>query len=122
MVEVIRLGRCPKNLIVSSWTRLPLFGLASAKNWVLLANYIDTTHLGNAIALKAGRLLDLPFTHHAIPVEVTVNKEYMGLYLFTEHKEVKEGALTLERTVFCWKWTFYLTSPTSLNLNRTTCL
>ncbi|HQI62785.1 MAG TPA: CotH kinase family protein [Myxococcota bacterium] len=71
----------------------PLFGLASAKNWVLLANYIDTTHLGNAIALKAGRLLDLPFTHHAIPVEVTVNKEYMGLYLFTEHKEVKEGRI-----------------------------
>ncbi len=72
-----------------------LFGLTSAKNWVLLANFVDTTHVGNALALKAGRLLDLPFTFHTIPVEVTVNDEYLGLYQFIEHKEVKAGRIDI---------------------------
>ncbi len=72
--------------------RLPvaaeLLGLPAARNWVLLANYLDPTLMGNAIAFEAARLLDMPFTNHMIPVEVVVNGEYWGSYLFTEHKEV----------------------------------
>lgn len=73
-----------------------LLGLPSGKKWILLANYFDTTLMGNAIAMKAGRLLGMPFTHHIIPVEVTLNGEFVGSYMLTEHKEVKKNRIDLD--------------------------
>ncbi len=73
--------------------RLPaaasLMGLPAERNWILLANYLDGTLMGNVIAFATAQLLEMPFTHNMIPVELEVNGEYMGSYLFTEHKEVK---------------------------------
>lgn len=72
-----------------------LLGLAAEKNWVLLQNYIDPSLMGNAIAMKIGQLLEMPFTHHMIPVDVTLNGEYIGNYTFTEHKEVTENRINV---------------------------
>lgn len=65
-----------------------ILGLPAEKDWILLANYIDGTLMGNAIALKAGQLLDMPFTNHAVPVDVTLNGKFLGNYILTEQKEV----------------------------------
>lgn len=65
-----------------------LFGLLESKNWVLLANYLDGTLMLNSIALKTGKLLNLPYTNNAIPVNITLNGKYVGSYLFTEQVEV----------------------------------
>lgn len=70
-----------------------LFELTKAKKWILLANYLDITLMGNAIAMETARLLDLPFTHTIIPVDVTVNGELQGSYMFTEEKEVAKGRI-----------------------------
>ena len=64
-------------------------GLGKAKNYVLLANHLDPTLMLNSVAFKIGRLLELPFTNHAIPVDVVLNGIYKGSYLLTEQIEVK---------------------------------
>jgi hypothetical protein len=66
-----------------------ILGLAAEKDWVLLANYLDGTHLLNAVGMKIGQLLEMPFTNTIIPVEVTINNKYQGLYMLTEQIEVK---------------------------------
>ena len=71
-------------------------GLGKAKNYVLLANHLDPTLMLNSVAFKIGRLLELPFTNHAIPVDVVLNGIYRGSYLLTEQIEVKENRVDLD--------------------------
>lgn len=65
-----------------------LCGLAPAKDWVLLANYLDGIHILNAVAMKTGKLLNIPYTNNIIPVELTLNNQYLGCYMLTEQVEV----------------------------------
>ncbi len=76
-------------------TKASLFGLSAEKDWVLLANYLDGTHTLNAVAMKAGKLLNIPFTNHIIPVELTLNGEYLGCYMFTEQVEVESNRVNV---------------------------
>lgn len=71
-------------------------GLGKAKIYVLLANHLDPTLMLNSVAFKIGRLLELPFTNHAIPVDVVLNGIYKGSYLLTEQIEVKENRVDLD--------------------------
>lgn len=72
-----------------------LFGLKAEKDWVLLANYLDGTHLLNAVGMKIGQLLEMPFTNHIIPVEITVNGQFQGAYVLTEQIEVKKNRVNV---------------------------
>ena len=71
-------------------------GLGKAKNYVLLANHLDPTLMLNSVAFKIGRLLELPFTNHAIPVDVVLNGIYKGSYYLAEQIEVKENRVDLD--------------------------
>lgn len=73
----------------------PLLGLSPEKDWILLANYLDGSLMLNAVALKTGRLLDMPYTNHIIPVDVTLNGTYLGNYMFTEQKEVEDNRINV---------------------------
>lgn len=75
-----------------------LCGFAKAKNYVLLANYLDPTLMLNAVAFKIAQLLEMPFTNHAIPVDVFLNDRYKGSYVLTEQVEVKENRIDLDET------------------------
>jgi hypothetical protein len=77
-------------------SKTSLFGLPKAKNWVLLANYLDGTLMLNSVALKAGQLLNLPYTNNFVPVDVSINGKYVGCYLFTEQVEVSENRVSIE--------------------------
>lgn len=61
-----------------------VLGLQSAKDWVLLANWQDYTFMTNAIAMKIGKQLGMPYTNTIIPVDVTINGKYAGNYTLTE--------------------------------------
>jgi hypothetical protein len=74
-------------------TKAPLMGLSAEKDWILLANYLDETLMLNAVASKMAKMLEMPFTNTMIPVDVTINGEYMGNYMFTEHKEVETNRI-----------------------------
>ncbi|NML19253.1 spore coat protein CotH [Pseudoflavitalea sp. G-6-1-2] len=73
-----------------------LLGLSAEKDWILLANYMDYTLMLNAIAMKTGKLLDMPYTYNIIPVDVTINGKYAGNYMFTEHKEVEKNRIDVK--------------------------
>lgn len=49
----------------------------------------------NAIAFEAAHLLELPFTHTMIPVDVTGNGEYQRNYMLTEPKEVMKHRINI---------------------------
>ena len=87
-------------------------GLGKAKNYVLLANHLDPTLMLNSVAFKIGRLLELPFTNHAIPVDVVLNGIYKGSYLLTEQIEVKENRVDLdENNSVMWELDSYWDEP-----------
>lgn len=72
-----------------------LLGLGAAKEWVLLANYQDYTLMTNAIAMKIGQQLAMPFTNTIIPADLIVNGTYRGSYNLTQQIEVKENRVDL---------------------------
>ena len=64
-----------------------ILGLDEEKDWVLLANYRDPTHLMNTFVFEMGQGLGMPYTNHTRFVELTLNGDYMGLYQLTEQVE-----------------------------------
>lgn len=82
-----------------------LCGFGEAKNYVLLANHIDPTLMLNAVAFKMGHLLEMPFTNHAVPVDVYLNGNYKGSYMLTEQVEVKKNRIDLDEDN-CVVWEF----------------
>lgn len=55
-----------------------------SKNYVLLANYLDNTHMKNVITFWLARKLQMEFTNSFLPVDVVMNGHDLGLYLMTE--------------------------------------
>lgn len=72
-----------------------ILGLPSARNWVLLANYLDPSFMCNSVAMKMGRDLDIPFTVNTIPVDLTINDTYRGSYVLTQQVEVHENRVNI---------------------------
>lgn len=64
--------------------KVSLGGLAKAKSYALIANYIDESMMRNALAFKIAELLEIPFSPHCVPVEVVLNGRPRGLYMLTE--------------------------------------
>lgn len=73
-----------------------LFGLAPEKDWVLLANYSDKTLMRNILAMELSRICGMKWTPTLISVDVYLNDEYIGVYTFTEHKEVADGRVEID--------------------------
>ena len=76
-----------------------LFGYEKAKNWVLLADYMDGSNMHNYTALSFARMVknNNSFCVKPIHVNVILNGEDIGLYEFAEHIEAKEGRLNIEQ-------------------------
>ena len=78
-----------------------LFGYEKAKNWVLLADYMDGSNMHNYTALSFAKMVrdkvDGTFAPNPMHVNVILNGENVGLYLFAEHIEAKEGRLEIEQ-------------------------
>lgn len=73
----------------------PLLGMKAEKDWILLANYLDGMHSLNAVAMKIGQLMNMPFTNNIVPVEVVLNGQYQGCYMLTEQIEVKKNRVSI---------------------------
>jgi spore coat protein CotH len=78
-------------------TAMSLFGLPAARNWVLLASYYDVTFLKDAFAFELGSRLGLPYTHSYQHVQLYLNGIYKGIYILTEHNEVGEGRVEIDK-------------------------
>ncbi len=75
-----------------------LLGLKSDRDWVLLADYRDPTHLMNTYAFTVGQGLDIPYPNHSRYVEVTLNNNYIGMYILTEQVEQGENRVAIDET------------------------
>ena len=73
-----------------------ILGLAADKDWVLLANYRDPTHLMNTFVFEMGAALDIPYPNHSRYVELTVNGDYKGLYQLTEQVEQGKNRVAVD--------------------------
>ena len=76
-----------------------LFGYEKAKNWVLLADYMDGSNMHNYTALSFAKMIrnGNSFGVNPLHVNVVMNGVNIGLYLFGEHIDVKEGRLNIEQ-------------------------
>ena len=72
-----------------------ILGLLPEKDWVLLADYQDGPHLLSNVAFTIGRMLEMPFTNTIIPVELTINGNYLGVYGLTEQIEIKTNRINV---------------------------
>lgn len=75
-----------------------LLGLPKGKNWMLLANFQDAPLMSNMLAMRLGQAFDLPFTPLLVPIELTVNNEYLGVYWLTPNKEVDGNRIKLAKS------------------------
>lgn len=77
------------------------FGLAAGRNWVLLANAQKGSMMANAVAMKVGQLAKVPYTNNIIPVELYINGEYRGSYMFTEKIGLSENSINVDYEFGC---------------------
>lgn len=66
-----------------------VLGLPQNRDWVLLADYRDVTHMMNATGFYLAKELGLPHANHIRYVRLILNGQDMGLYALTE--QVEEG-------------------------------
>lgn len=84
--------------------KVSLCGLPSAKNYVLLANYMDCSLIQNALAFHIGTMLGLPYTNKAIPVDVILNDIYKGSYILTNKPGINAGSVDInEKNSIMWE-------------------
>jgi hypothetical protein len=95
-----------------------LFNLPEAKDWVLLANYNDYTLMTNAVAMKIGRQLGLPYTHDIISVDLTVNGVYRGNYNLTQQVEIHENRVNVGENGILWELDSYFDEEWKFKTNH----
>jgi hypothetical protein len=74
-----------------------LFGMKSAKNYILLANYIDRSMVRNSLMVYMSKLLDSSmYTLDYRFVDLYLNQHYRGQYLLIERVEFQKNRLDIE--------------------------
>lgn len=81
-------------------TKQDLYGMGADKEWALLANYFDPTHMRNYYAYRFAKALGLEFSIDAEFVEVYLNGNYNGLYLLTETVKTNKERVNIETNDF----------------------
>lgn len=72
-----------------------LCGFRKAKNYVLLANYIDLSMMRNEVAALTSQLVEMPYPTHAKPVNVYFNDKYKGSYMLMEKVGINNGSVNI---------------------------
>lgn len=77
--------------------KVSLFGMPRSKDWALVANFGDKTHLRNYMMTRLSEWLGAKYTPKMQFVEVYLNRNYMGLYLFAETVKVAKDRVNIEK-------------------------
>ncbi len=76
-----------------------VFGLTAAKEWCLIASYVDGSLMRNTVALETATVLDnIVFVPTSHLVDVYLNGDYIGVYGICEQVEMKDGRIPGDRT------------------------
>ena len=77
--------------------KVSLFGMPKSKDWALVANFGDKTHLRNYMMMRLSEWLGATYTPKMQFVELYLNRNYMGLYLLTETVKVAKTRVNIEK-------------------------
>ena len=72
-----------------------LLGMAKAKKWVLLANYLDRTLIRNAVAFEIAKKTNLEWTPSGKFAEIFLNGKFLGNYYICEKIQINENRLNI---------------------------
>ena len=72
------------------------FRMKKGKSWVLQANSQAGSMMVNAIGMKAGHLLGAAASNHVLPVDLYLNGEYRGSYIFNEKVGFSNNSIDLD--------------------------
>lgn len=73
-----------------------ILGFQKAKSYVLLSNYIDQSHMRNAIGLWLAKRLGMEFSNSVMPCNVYFNGHFKGLYLLTEKIGINASSVDID--------------------------
>ena len=73
-----------------------VFGRWGNKDWILLANYSDKTLLRNITMMEVSRICGMAWTPYMLSVNVYLNNQYIGVYSFSDHKEIAGHRVNIE--------------------------
>ena len=73
-----------------------LCGFKKAKSYALLANYLDHTHLRNALSMWLAQRIGVPYANHTMPCNVIINDTPQGLFLLTEKIGINAGSVDID--------------------------
>ena len=110
--------------------KVSLFGMPRNRDWALIGNFGDKTHLRNFMMTRLSEWLGAGWTPKVHFVEVFLNRKYMGLYLLSETVKVGKDRVNIEEndTTFLvekedekkydppyvitdWKYIYHVKSP-----------
>lgn len=75
--------------------KVDLPGLGARKKWVLLANYIDWTHLRNDTMFKMAEMIQEKYARTGEFVELMVDGQNLGVYYIVRKIEIKKDSVDL---------------------------
>ncbi len=77
------------------------FGLSSNRDWVLVSNYGDPSLIRNNVASDMANVMDaLEYTPTHNAVDLYINGEYLGVYMFADKIEEAKGRVELGDSIF----------------------
>lgn len=71
-------------------------GFKKAKNYVLLANYIDNSLIRTSVAMWLAEKLNVPFANHTLPCHIYINNSYAGVYTMTEKIGINSSSVDID--------------------------
>jgi hypothetical protein len=77
-----------------------IFGMSANREWVLLANFRDKTHLKNFISSQLAETLGDEYSTRSKFVELYINREYLGLYQLSENVKVGKNRVNIKDSDF----------------------
>ena len=89
-------GKKPYSLTLAR--EADLLGMGRAKEWILLANAMDPSHLRNKAAYDLAAATGMGFAPECQWVDLYLNGEYVGVYLLSERNEIHPERLNLPLT------------------------
>ncbi|MDE6329218.1 MAG: CotH kinase family protein [Muribaculaceae bacterium] len=79
-------------------SKTSICGLKKAKSYVLLADYLDNSHMKNAVAFWLAQRIGVPCANTGVPCHVYINDRYTGAFLLTHKIGINSASVDIEET------------------------
>ena len=74
-----------------------LGNIHKARNFAVLANYLDASMMRNFVAFAFGKVIGMPWINRSLPVDFYLNGLYKGSYQLTEKCGINNGSVDLTK-------------------------